>query len=98
MVTMSASASIAAIDSADSDISDSPQAVRQRLYSVACELFLLVSCFVFAIYSTRMEPRRHAHPAATSPAAQQTKSPNRVMPPGSVPPAQPVGKTLAHLG
>ncbi len=93
---MSAGTSISGVDTDEFGEADSPQAARRRLYSVICELVLLVSCFVLAVYSTRLEPRHRRQPPASTP-AQQTKTPLEIAPPVSDPPP-PVGKSLARVG
>jgi len=72
----------------------SPEARRRAFLSVTLEVCLLVSCFVFVVYSTQAEPKRRAHSA---PASQQTKHPGDASP-LLTPPADEAGKSLARVG
>jgi len=83
-----------------SEAADSGPVGKQHVWSVAIELFLLVFCFVFAIYTAQAEPARRTIPQP----AQQTKGPQDGSPQDNiapltepVPPSANPGEAVAIL-
>ncbi len=81
---------------APNDRSSEPtlEARRRAFYSVALEVSLLVSCFVFVVCSAQADMSRRTHAA---PGAQQTKHPGEPAP-LIAPPADNSEKSLATVG
>ncbi len=80
-----------------SEAPESASVGKQRLWSVAAELLLLVFCFVFAIYTAQAGPARRTVPRPASP-AQQTKGLQENVPPTEpVPPSGNSGEAVAIL-